>query len=307
VDLDQKAEKFITVFSAQLLDHPVAYTQLLAALDFMIGPSQEIVIAGDSDLEATQTMFKTVQKKFLPNKILLHRPEKSETDSIFSLVPFIKNMVTIDHRPTVYICKQYACQRPITDMDELVKSLNWSNMKDIRETDLKPSQFLVENIQLLPKGRTLDVAMGNGRNALYLATMGFEVEGVDISQDAVNHALECARASGLKLKARVVDLEKDFSIEKNAYDVIICFNYLQRSLIHYIREGLQAGGMVVYETYIIDQAQVGKPKNPDYLLKHNELLDMFHDFRCLRYREGIMEGRKALASIIAEKVDRSKS
>ena len=123
VDLEQKAEKLITVFSKQLLDHPVAYTQLLAALDFMIGPSQEIVIAGDSDLHTTQTMFKTIQKRFLPNKILLHRPEGSESNGIFSLAPFIKNMVTIDHKPTVYICKQYACQKPITDMDELVKSL----------------------------------------------------------------------------------------------------------------------------------------------------------------------------------------
>ncbi|MBW1887324.1 MAG: methyltransferase domain-containing protein [Deltaproteobacteria bacterium] len=175
-------------------------------------------------------------------------------------------------------------------------------MTDIQESDLKPSQFLVENIQLLPKGRALDVAMGSGRNALYLAKMGFEMEGIDISQGAGNNAVKFAQESGVNLEARVVDLEKDFYIEKHAYDVIICFHYLQRSLIHYIREGLQIGGMVVYETYIIDQAQFGRPKNPDYLLKHNELLDMFHDFRCLRYREGIMDGRKAIAGIIAEKV-----
>jgi len=60
--------------------------------------------------------------------------------------------------------------------------------------------------------------------------------------------------------------------------------------------------MVVYATFIVDQAQFGKPKNPDYLLKHNELLNIFHDFRCLYYREGIVEERKALASIIAKKV-----
>jgi len=181
-------------------------------------------------------------------------------------------------------------------------------MTDIQESDLRPSQFLVENIQLLPKGRALDVAMGgSGRNAIYLAKMGFEVEGIDISQGAVNNALKFARKSGVHLKAHVVDLEKDFDIEKNAYDVIICFNYLQRSLIHHIIEGLQIGGMVVYETYIIDQSQFGRPKNPDYLLKHNELLDMFRDFRCLRYREGIMEGRKAIAGIIGEKVYTSKT
>ena len=174
-------------------------------------------------------------------------------------------------------------------------------MNDNQEGDLKPAQFLVENMDLLPKGRALDVAMGSGRNAIYLAEMGFDVEGIDISQGAVNHALKFARESGFRLKAHVVDLEKDFYIEKNAYDVIICFNYLQRSLISHMREGLKIGGVVVYETYIIDQAQFGRPSNPDHLLKHNELLNMFHGFRCLRYREGLMEGPKAIASIIAEK------
>ena len=180
-------------------------------------------------------------------------------------------------------------------------------MSDIEESDLTPAQFLVENIHLLPKGRALDVAMGRGRNAVYMAKMGFEVEGIDISQEAVNHALEFARDSGVRLKAHVVDLEKDFYIEKDTYAIILCFNYLQRPLINHIREGLQVGGMVVYETYIMDQAQFGKPKNPDHLLKHNELLDMFRGFRCLRYREGIMEGRKAIASIIAAKVEPSQS
>jgi tellurite methyltransferase len=60
--------------------------------------------------------------------------------------------------------------------------------------------------------------------------------------------------------------------------------------------------MVVYETYTVDQPRFGKPKNPDYLLKYNELLDMFHEFRCLRYREGIIENRKAVAGIVAEKM-----
>ena len=129
MDLEQKAERLITVFSKQLIDHPVAYTQLLAALDFMMGPSQEIVVAGDSDMETTQAMFKTIQRKFLPNKILLHRPEGAKNHGIFSLAPFLQNMVPIDHKPTVYICKQYACQKPITDMDELIESLTKESIK----------------------------------------------------------------------------------------------------------------------------------------------------------------------------------
>ena len=175
-------------------------------------------------------------------------------------------------------------------------------MTHIHENSFQPAQFLVENIKLLSKGRVLDVAMGVGRNAIYLASMGFEVEGIDISPEAVNNALESARKVGVTIRAQMADLEKDYRIEKGAYDVIICFNYLQRSLIPQIKDGLRKGGVVVYETFIVDQAQFGKPKNPNYLLKYNELLDMFRDFRCLRYREGIIESQKAIAGIIAEKI-----
>lgn len=173
---------------------------------------------------------------------------------------------------------------------------------DIHENGFEPTEFLVENMELLPKGRVLDVAMGSGRNAIYLARLGFDVEGVDMSPKAVDIALELARKAGVTIKARVSDLEEHYLIEKNAYEVIMCFNYLQRSLIPQIKDGLRKGGMVVYETFIVDQAHFGKPKNPDYLLKHNELLDMFRDFWCLRYREGVVKGPKAIASIIAQKV-----
>lgn len=175
-------------------------------------------------------------------------------------------------------------------------------MNNIHENSLEPAQFLIENVELLPKSRVLDVAMGSGRNSIYLAKMGFNVESVDISPEAVNIALELARKAGVTIKARIADLEGDYLIEKDAYEVIICFNYLQRSLISQIIDGLRKDGIVVYETFIIDQAQFGKPKNPDYLLKHNELLDMFRDFRCLRYREGVVKGPRAIASIIAQKI-----
>ena len=175
-------------------------------------------------------------------------------------------------------------------------------MSHIRKSNPQPAQFLVDNIALLPRGRALDVAMGAGRNTIYLAKMGFEVEGVDISPEAVNDALESARNAGVTIRTQVAALDGNYYIEKDTYQVIICFNYLQRSLIPQLKDGLRRGGMVVYETFIVDQAQFGKPRNPNYLLKHNELLNMFRDFRCLRYREGIVEGRKAIASIIAEKV-----
>jgi tellurite methyltransferase len=169
----------------------------------------------------------------------------------------------------------------------------------------RPAKFLVENISLLPKGRVLDVATGDGRNAIYLANLGFQAEGVDISPEAIHKAQESARAQGVTLDARVVDLEKDPYIQPEHYDVIICFRYLQRSLIPYMKNGLRSGGIVVYETYTIDQIQFGKPKNPDFLLKPNELLNLFRDFHIIKYHEGIFEDKKAVAGIIARKPERS--
>jgi tellurite methyltransferase len=169
------------------------------------------------------------------------------------------------------------------------------------EDAFEPADFLVENVGLLPVGRVLDVAAGNGRNAVYLAGLGFTVEGVDISGESVAAGLAAAREAGVTVDLRVADLEVGRAIPADAYEVIICFNYLQRSLIPQIREGVRRGGMVVYETFTVDQAQFGRPRNPDHLLKYNELLEMFRDFRCRRYREGIF-GEKAIASIIAQRL-----
>lgn len=164
------------------------------------------------------------------------------------------------------------------------------------------ARFLVDNITLLPRGRALDVAMGNGRNTVYLAQTGFDVEGVDIEAERIGNALALAKRKGVSIKARVANLEADYHIEKKAYDVIICINYLYRPLIQQIKDGLKRGGVVLYETYLIDQRQWIGPKSAEHLLKHNELLDLFRDFHCLRYREGVIKPRHAVASIVAQKV-----
>jgi tellurite methyltransferase len=166
----------------------------------------------------------------------------------------------------------------------------------------EPAQFLVENIDLLPRGRALDIAMGSGRNAIYLARMGFQVEGVDASREAVEEALARARDEGVSIQTQVEDLDKIPYLDEEVYELVICFNYLQRSLMPQMKNWVKPGGMLVYETFIIDQSQFGRPRNPDHLLRHNELLHTFRDFRVLRYVEGVVEGRKAVASIVAQKV-----
>ena len=173
---------------------------------------------------------------------------------------------------------------------------------NFEDTPNQPSQFLIENIALLPRGRALDIAMGSGRNAIYLARMGFQVEGVDASREVVEEALVHAREEGVSIQTRVEDLKKIPYFDEEAYDLVICFNYLQRSLMPQMKNWVKPSGMLIYETFIVDQVRFGKPRNPDHLLRHNELLYTLRDFRVLRYREGIIEGKKAIASILAQKV-----
>ncbi len=175
--------------------------------------------------------------------------------------------------------------------------------RDHMHKSTQPAGFLVANRSLLPAGRALDLAMGAGRNSVYLAKEGFQVEGIDISAEAVGKAVTLAESEGVKISTLVADLENGYRLPLAAYDLIVCFYYLHRPLIAEIKQSLRPGGVVVYETYNTDQAEWGRPKNPDHLLQHNELLNMFCDYRILRYREGVIEPRKAIASIIARKPD----
>lgn len=153
----------------------------------------------------------------------------------------------------------------------------------------RPSIFLREIIDNdsweIPRGRALDIACGKGRNALFLAGQGFDVVAIDISAVALEEGRRRAREKSLSISWQQSDLEP-IRLPENSFDLVINFNYLQRSLIRQLKGALKSGGHVIFETYLIDQKSIGHPKNPDYLLAHNELLDYFRDFRVLYYREG---------------------
>ena len=168
----------------------------------------------------------------------------------------------------------------------------------------EPLTFLKEKLGILVRGKALVLAMGEGRNAVFLAENGFDVDGCDISEKAIEKTKLFASESGVELNAFVADLE-EYKIPVDKYDLITCFYYTQMDLIPQIKEGLRKGGMVMFETYSIDHLKYGKdapgPKNPAYLLKHNELLDSFRDFRILYYRESEITENKSVVSLIAHK------
>lgn len=105
----------------------------------------------------------------------------------------------------------------------------------------EPNSFLKEHMGILPKGKALELAMGEGKDAVFLAKNGYEVDGCDISEVAIKKAYKLAEENNVKINALVVDLEK-YEIPEGRYDLITCFYYLQRSLIPQIKKGLKAGG-----------------------------------------------------------------
>jgi SAM-dependent methyltransferase len=153
----------------------------------------------------------------------------------------------------------------------------------------QPSSFLRRILDSdawdIPRGLVLDVAAGTGRNAIFLAERGFRVVAIDISSIALDEARRRAEKKSLAISWQQADLEQ-IELPQAAYDLIVNFNYLQRSLFPQIRKALKINGRLIFETYLIDQQAIGHPKNPAYLLNHNELLEQFRDFRILCYREG---------------------
>jgi SAM-dependent methyltransferase len=153
-------------------------------------------------------------------------------------------------------------------------------------------------------GPVLDLACGGGRNGIYLATLGVPVVLCDASQEAIARAKELAAVCGVTPAFVVLDLEKEgpAPLPENAYGGILVFRYLHRPLIPAIKKAIQPGGILIYETFTVDQIRYGKPTNPDFLLKPGELRNWFADWEMLHYFEGVQaDPERAVAQLICRK------
>ena len=168
-------------------------------------------------------------------------------------------------------------------------------------TGKSPCPWLTDNADLLTgKGYVLDLAMGEGRNGVYLATLGYEVLGVDISEKGVKKAQALAHEKKVKLKTETADLD-EYHIKNQSFDLIVCFNFLDRRLFPSIRRALKPGGWIYYETFNEDYIKYSSFRK-EWVLGHKELLKEFDSFRIWRYRE-IDNGETAFSSIVAQKPD----
>ena len=158
--------------------------------------------------------------------------------------------------------------------------------------DPQPASFLVDYLHLLPKGTALDVATGQGRNALYLAAQGFTVEAIDRDEQALASLESTATQRRLTtLTTRRLDLEADPQrppdLGQEAYDAITVFYYLYRPLFPSLIQTLKPGGVLMYETFLIDNhVRHQHPRRREFCLAHNELLELTTGLRILYYDEG---------------------
>ncbi len=164
-----------------------------------------------------------------------------------------------------------------------------------------PSSFLRSHLDVIPLGRALDIGMGEGRNAVFLAKKGFEVEGVDLSEVALGKANRLARDQGVRIRTILSDVAR-FPIRPDVYSVILNINFLDRRILPSIRKGLRRGGVVVFENATTDQLRNpgGKDLRREYLLEPGELRRVFAGFEILVDQE-VNDGKEAVARMIARK------
>jgi SAM-dependent methyltransferase len=173
-----------------------------------------------------------------------------------------------------------------------------------------PAQWLVRHQDVLlqqPRGFALDLACGNGRNARYLAGLGFEVEAVDISDVVIEWLQQRVTEWKLPIQPRRMDLATA-SLPREKYQVVANFLYLERRLFKAIKDTLLPGGLLFFETFTKEHLKFsGNQVNPIYALEPNELLRAFADLRILHYQEMIIPDEahdrpKAVARLLARKV-----
>lgn len=162
------------------------------------------------------------------------------------------------------------------------------------------SKLLEQHRNLFPGNNLpiLDLACGKGRNGLYLIRNNFPVVFADCNSDAlvsIGKQLDTPEYCEHKALAKLweIDFEdgEQALLNGQKYAAIIVFRYLHRPLFESIKQVLCPGGILIYETFTIDQPQFGRPKCADFLLRHGELLEHFPDWEQLDYFEGVVESK----------------
>lgn len=164
---------------------------------------------------------------------------------------------------------------------------------------LAPSPWVQRWAALLPpQASVLDVACGTGRHLRWFASLGHRVTGID--RDAA--ALEPLRALGETI---VADIETGaWPLDDRQFEAVVVTNYLWRPRLPDIMASVAPGGLLIYETFALGNESVGKPSNPDFLLRPGELLRAVQgsaadDWRVLGFEDGFLDAPPRFVQRIA--------
>ena len=156
-----------------------------------------------------------------------------------------------------------------------------------------PNQYLEETLPKVPPGTALDLACGSGRDAVYMASHGFEVTAVDHLEDALEFGreLSCRYLVGGK-PIRWVKTDLDKPSELGKFDLVTCFYYLNRPLLTKVVDLLNPGGHLIVETFTVKHRETfGKPRSEHLVLQEGELLRLSAHLQIRDYQESLHNGR----------------
>lgn len=149
----------------------------------------------------------------------------------------------------------------------------------------RPSDWVVRWAHLIaPRARVLDLACGHGRNARYLASRGHRVVACDRDQSALE---SLAEVPGIESVCADLEDGSPWPFDNGGFAAIVVVNYLHRPLFPAIAGALAPGGALIYETFVSGNERYGKPSNPRFLLRRDELLEAFgRDLVVAGYEQG---------------------
>jgi tellurite methyltransferase len=168
--------------------------------------------------------------------------------------------------------------------------------------DGPPSVILRRWLPALPRGRALDVATGLGRNALFLARAGYQVDAIDVSSTGLREAARRAKRARLHVRWIAADLDA-YPLARSRYDVVVNAFFLKRRLFPALRAAVKPGGVLIIETHM-EGPEDGGPCSPSHRLRPGELQRRFRGWEVLELEEGLFrEGGRSwlLGRIVARR------
>ena len=117
------AEKTLKSFTDKAKKSPSGFSHMMTAFMFNDKNPKEIVVVGDGNLDGTQEILNTINSLYLPNRTILFK-DISKSKSLETIAPWIKDHVAINGKPTIYICENFTCKQPTTNLNIALKILN---------------------------------------------------------------------------------------------------------------------------------------------------------------------------------------